>query len=81
MPKKIHRHELIMGRFAFSAEVDPGVDVSSKRPLLDPMSTNLAERLAAKASDPNTTKRGTDVSGLSDAEFRALLRTFPVIPD
>ena len=81
MPKKNHRHELIMGRFAYSAEVASRADVNSKAPKLDPMSTNLAERLAAKATDGRAAKHGINVTGLSDDELRKVLKSFPVIPD
>ncbi len=71
MSKKTKR-SAVTARFAFSA---PAVEA----PALDPNSTNLAERLAAKATDAYARSKqdGIDVTGLSRSELLKVLKSFP----
>jgi hypothetical protein len=74
MSKKSGRVEFFVGRVAFSAD-------AVTTPKLDPNSKNLAERLAAKASDPDALAKGIDVTDLEKEELLKVLQSFPIISD
>lgn len=71
MNKKTKRSD-VSARFAFSGP-------ATASPTLDPNSTNLAERLAAKATDAyaRSDQEGIEVTGLSRAKLLKILRSFP----
>jgi hypothetical protein len=70
MTKKPEHVEFGMGRVA-------SVAGAVKAPKLDPNSKNLAERLAAKATDGRADNYGIKLTGLSKAERRKILGSFP----